>query len=209
MGHVVLLGDSIFDNARYVPGGPAVIDQLRHALPRGWRATLLAIDGDLTPGVPLQLARLPSDATQLFVSTGGNDALMQSGILPRPVRTVADALTILHDARQPFRRHYRAMLDAMLATKKPTAVCTVYDAIPGLGPAELAALACFNEVILYEAARAGVPLIDLRLTCNEREDYSAVSSIEPSTHGGAKIARAIAEVATKHDFSRKGCTVYV
>ena len=35
MGHVVLLGDSIFDNARYVPDRPPVIDQLRQALPRG------------------------------------------------------------------------------------------------------------------------------------------------------------------------------
>ena len=38
MGHVVLLGDSIFDNGRYVPGEPAVIDQLRSALPKGWTA---------------------------------------------------------------------------------------------------------------------------------------------------------------------------
>ena len=43
MGHVVLLGDSIFDNALYVPGGPAVIDQLRRELPAGWSATLLAV----------------------------------------------------------------------------------------------------------------------------------------------------------------------
>jgi hypothetical protein len=43
MSHVVLLGDSIFDNARYVPGRPAVIEQVRQALPRPWQATLLAI----------------------------------------------------------------------------------------------------------------------------------------------------------------------
>jgi hypothetical protein len=43
MSHVVLLGDSIFDNARYVPGRPAVIEQVRQALPRHWQATLLAI----------------------------------------------------------------------------------------------------------------------------------------------------------------------
>ena len=35
MSHVVLLGDSIFDNASYVPGRPAVIDQMRTSLPRG------------------------------------------------------------------------------------------------------------------------------------------------------------------------------
>jgi hypothetical protein len=70
MGHVVLLGDSIFDNARYVPGRPPVVEQLRRYLPPGWRASLLAVDGHGTADVPSQLARLPADATHLFVSTG-------------------------------------------------------------------------------------------------------------------------------------------
>jgi hypothetical protein len=35
MSHAVLLGDSIFDNARYVPDRPPVIDQVRRGLPRG------------------------------------------------------------------------------------------------------------------------------------------------------------------------------
>ena len=45
MKHVVLLGDSIFDNAAYVAGGPDVVKQLRAALPNDWRATLNALDG--------------------------------------------------------------------------------------------------------------------------------------------------------------------
>ena len=48
MKHVVLLGDSIFDNASYVPGQPPVIEQLRSQLPPSWAATLLAVDGDVT-----------------------------------------------------------------------------------------------------------------------------------------------------------------
>jgi hypothetical protein len=50
--HVVLLGDSIFDNATYVPGELPVIDQLRQNLPKGWQATLAAVDGDTTLGLP-------------------------------------------------------------------------------------------------------------------------------------------------------------
>ena len=45
MSHIVLLGDSIFDNAAYVRGGPDVVTQLRELLPRGWQATLAAVDG--------------------------------------------------------------------------------------------------------------------------------------------------------------------
>ncbi len=68
MGHVVLLGDSVLDNGAYTAGGPDVAAHLRHTLPPGWRATLLALDASFTHQVPSQLARLPQDATHLVIS---------------------------------------------------------------------------------------------------------------------------------------------
>jgi hypothetical protein len=209
MGHVVLLGDSIFDNARYVPDHPPVIDQLRQSLPRGWLASLLAVDGHITEDVANQLQALPADATHLVVSAGGNDALRERSILSEAACTVGEALSLIHEVRTRFRHSYRTMLHAVSAVGKPTAVCTVYDAIPGLGPAEQAALGGFNEVILREAFLAGLPVIDLRLVCDRPSDYSPLSPIEPSFVGGAKISRVIAEVATTHDFGRRRSTIYV
>jgi hypothetical protein len=208
MGHVVLLGDSIFDNARYVPDRPPVIEQLRRTLPRNWNATLLAVDGNVTADVARQLAGLPVDATHLVVSVGGNDALGASGLLFEPVRTVSEALNLLDDVRGRFRHDYRAMLQALAAKGKPLAVCTVYDAIPGLGPPEQTALAGFNEVILREAFLGGLPVIDLRLVCDQAADYSHVSAIEPSVAGGSKIVRVIAEIATTHDFGQRRSVIY-
>jgi hypothetical protein len=40
MHHLVLIGDSILDNAAYAAGGPAVITHLQRQLPDGWRASL-------------------------------------------------------------------------------------------------------------------------------------------------------------------------
>jgi GDSL-like Lipase/Acylhydrolase family len=208
MGHVVLLGDSIFDNARYVPDRPPVIEQLRRALPAGWQATLLAIDGHMTGDVDHQLNALPDDASHLFVSCGGNDALGQSPILLEPAATVGDSLHRLHEVRTSFRTGYRKMLAALSALAKPAAVCTIYDLIPRLEPAARTALAIYNEVILHEAFLAGLPVIDLRLVCNHPGDYSPLSPIEPSVVGGSKIARVIAEVATTHDFTQKRSVVY-
>lgn len=37
--HLVLLGDSIFDNAAYVPDGTPVIQHLRQIIPADWQAT--------------------------------------------------------------------------------------------------------------------------------------------------------------------------
>ena len=55
MKHIVLLGDSVFDNAAYVAGGPDVIEQVRERLPAGWRATLRAVDGSVIGSVERQL----------------------------------------------------------------------------------------------------------------------------------------------------------
>ncbi len=58
MKHVVLLGDSIFDNKAYVGDGPDVIAQLRGKLSKDWTATLLAIDGSMTTNIWRQLEKL-------------------------------------------------------------------------------------------------------------------------------------------------------
>ena len=74
--HIVLVGDSIFDNASYTRGGPDVISQVRELLPEGWRASLLAVDGATSEEVLAQLQRIPPDASHLVLSAAGNDALM-------------------------------------------------------------------------------------------------------------------------------------
>jgi GDSL-like Lipase/Acylhydrolase family len=209
MGHAVLLGDSIFDNARYVLDQPPVVEQVRKNLPSDWRVTLLAIDGHVTDDVENQLRSLPADATLLVVSAGGNDALGESSSLAEVACTVGEAFCLFHEVRTRFRDSYRSMLNALAKIEKPTAVCTIYDAIPGLGEAERTALAGFNEIILREAFAAGLPVIDLRLVCDRADDYSHVSRIEPSVSGGSKIARAIARMATNHDFNRRMSTVYL
>lgn len=209
MGHVVLLGDSIFDNASYVVGGPAVIDHLRGALPTGWTATLRAVDGSVIADIPAQLDRLPAGATHLVVCIGGNDALGHRHLLLSDTpATFAEVLGRLGAIRDAFQLAYRHMLSRVTAARLPTTVCTVYDAVPLLNSAARAGLAVFNEVILGEAARARVPVIDLRLVCPDAADYSPMSPIEPSATGGSKIARAIVRTVTGHDFAAGGCGVF-
>lgn len=206
-GHVVLLGDSIFDNASYVPGGPAVIDQVRATLPSAWRASLLAVDGACCSDVARQLAGLPPDATHLMLSVGGNDALGAYGLWGQPASSVGEAIAALSELQAQFRVDYEAMLRDVLHRELPTCVCTIYDAIPALGAPEQTALAVFNDVILRSAFAAGLPAIDLRMVCDARADYSPLSPIEPSRVGGAKIAAAIV-AALQHDYSLRRTAIY-
>lgn len=191
-GHVVLLGDSIFDNQAYVPGEPDVVAQLREELPRQWRATLLAVDGDTASGVARQLDSLPKDATHLVVSVGGNDALGFGYLLEERAGTVGEALGLLAAAQQHFAAAYLPMVEAVCARSLPTAFCTIYDTPPS-GPSQpviRTAVAIFNDIITRAALSQSAPVIDLRLICSEDADYA--NPIEPSSRGGRKIARAIA-----------------
>jgi hypothetical protein len=209
VGHIILLGDSIFDNERYVPGGPSVIEHLRRGLPAPWKATLLAFDGAVTSDVARQLARLPAGCTHLVVSVGGNDAL-ESGLslLREYAGSVTAALSRIADVRDQFQINYRQMLDGVLRQGKPAIVCTVYDSVPGLGREERTALCFFNDVILREAFHVGLPVIDLRLICNEPGDYATSSPIEPSAAGGGKIARAVRRAVTDPDFAALSSRVF-
>lgn len=208
MSHVVLLGDSIFDNAAYVAGGSSVLDQLRSRLPRDWRATLLACDGADVSGVLRQLNKLPEDASHLAISIGGNNALEHTQLIRSPVSDPRELLSELADAQSGFRKEYREMLRAIRNTRIPALACTVYDAIPDMSAVESMALSLFNDVIVRELAAAHLPILDLRSVCNEARDYSSVSPIEPSEVGGSKIARALQRILTGHDWSRGESVIY-
>ena len=194
--HIVLLGDSIFDNGAYVPGEPEIVEQLRSVLPSGARVTLLAVDGAVTTRIPRQLTQLPVDATQLVVSVGGNDALGESHLLRQPCRSVGEGLALLRQAQDRFACKYEQMVAAVLDTKVPAAFCTIYDANypPPEGEIIKTALSLFNDVITRIAFSSRLAVIDLRLICNEPGDYA--NPIEPSAQGGDKIARAIADLVS-------------
>jgi lysophospholipase L1-like esterase len=193
MPHVILLGDSIFDNAAYTAGGPDVVSQLRRLVPGGWRATLLAVDGHRTGDVNRQLAQLPKDATHLVLSVGGNDALSHGDLLTRPARSGAEVLTLLANAAGEFEERYRGLIARLLQTGLPLTICTVYNGnFPDRSFQRIAstALSTFNDAILRVGFERRLTIIDLRLVCDEPADYA--NPIEPSSVGGAKIARAIA-----------------
>lgn len=202
MRHVVLLGDSIFDNAPYVPKGCEVQAQLQAMLGDAHRVILLARDGDVLADVKTQVSRLrdlPAETTNVIVSCGGNNVLGLVGYMQSSVKSVLEAADLLASWQAEFRFEYRRMLDAVLAQGLPVAVSTIYDGVPGLAPGLRTALAVFNDVILREAAGRRLLVLDLRLVCDDPGDYSPVSPIEPSQQGGNKIAAAIAELVRSQD----------
>lgn len=203
LNHVVLLGDSVFDNAAYVAGGPDVVSQLRERLPPSWRASLRAVDGSVMSSMPRQLAHLPDDATHLVVSVGGNDAIALSAVLRASSSSVSGSLLRLAEVRDGFRRDYAAMLHEVTSVGLPAAFCTIYEPrYPDAASRRAAAtaLALIDDCIIRLLIDRGLPIIELRSVCADDADFA--NPIEPSVQGGGKIADAIARLLATHEFGR-------
>jgi len=195
MPHVVLFGDSIFDNRAYTGREPDVITHLHALLQPSWRATLLAVDGATTSSISAQVRRAPGEVTHAVVSVGGNDALGNFDLLSTPSRSTADSLALFRRRASEFETNYRQAIESIASLNCPITLCTVYNGDLPEDQAALArvALMIFNDAILRTAFERSAGVIDLRLVCNEASDYA--NPIEPSGRGGLKIANAIARAA--------------
>ena len=194
MAHIVLLGDSIFDNQSYVPEGRDVVSHLRQRLDADSQATLLALDGATVEDIRSQVLQIPEDGTHLVLSAGGNDALGQMNVLADRARSVADALATLGRIRDRFADSYRGLIRSITELRKPLVVCTIYyppifedESQPVVAPG----LSMFNDTILGIAFEESLSVIETRLVCYEESDFEFL--IEPSEEGGAKIAKAVAQ----------------
>ncbi len=209
-GHVVLLGDSIFDNKPYVGNGPAVIDQVRETLGLDWSAKLLAVDGSTTQDViDEQVDKIPDSATHVIISSGGNDALQQQEILLRQIDIVSEALQAMYEIQRKFGKVYNQLIDAVCKKVDKVTVCTIYDPNFDLAPrqqASIAALSIFNDRITRVAFARKLALIDLRLLFDNRQDYA--NPIEPSSQGGQKIADQIDRIVKTHRFDASASSVF-
>jgi len=210
MNHIVLLGDSIFDNAAYSGEGRDVCSQLRQRLSSDGKVTLLAVDGSMAQDMTTQINQIPVDTTHIVVSVGGNDALNSMGLLDAKVHSVAEVLNLVATVLAGFSQHYRSMLTTILDQRYQLALSTIY--YPRLPDSELqqvaiTALAFFNDLIIAEAIQNRLPLLDLRFICNEDTDYA--NPIEPSASGGAKIGAAIQRLLLEHDFSQARTEIFV
>ncbi|MEO1375750.1 MAG: SGNH/GDSL hydrolase family protein [Cyanobacteria bacterium J06635_10] len=209
MSHIVLLGDSIFDNAAYLNKEPDVITQLRMKLPDDWKTTLKAIDGNKVDDVYAQIENLPEDTSHLVLSVGGNNALSCIGILNERISSSAQVFLRLADLSEQFEYQYERLLHKILTLHLPTTICTIYNPnypdrmYQRIG---VAALTIFNDVIIRQAFENGIPLIDLRLTCNEAADYA--NPIEPSSVGGEKIVNAIVNAVLEHNFQKRYTQIF-
>jgi lysophospholipase L1-like esterase len=78
---------------------------------------LLAVDGSTAADLETQLPEVPTDATNIVISIGGNDAILNSDLLALPVSSTTEALDMFAQRQQAFERTYCAAIDAALVSR--------------------------------------------------------------------------------------------
>ena len=191
---IVLLGDSIFDNASYVGHkGRPIIDYLNDFVDKNTRAILLARDGATMRDVPRQIKKIPKEAAHIFLSIGGNNILNHLPFLEETGASVLEVLNKFYEMRKSFEKEYFTLLEKLKNIGIPITVCAIYNcSFEGEKKQKGVemAIALFDDAIIRSAYRLSIPYIDLRDVCTEPSDY--VNRIEPSDAGGRKIAKRLA-----------------
>jgi lysophospholipase L1-like esterase len=191
---LVLLGDSILDNAPYTTPDPDTTTHLCRLLAPSWGVELLAQDGARMSDVRHQLAVAGRPAVAIL-SIGGNDAIEHLELLAKPASSSADVLNELVAIADAFASRYQAVAGAVADRAGRVILCTIYEVPlepPALARLARVPLALLNDRIIRTGARLGLDVLELRSVCTEAADFTW--QIEPSARGAEKIANAIAAV---------------
>ncbi|MFH1044824.1 MAG: hypothetical protein V1796_07250 [Pseudomonadota bacterium] len=188
--HVVLLGDALLDAYSGIDKTPGKFeDAILPGTRNQWKISVVSAAEVERAGPSLAL---PRDATHAMIFIEGNHAIEQSGLLDSRPDTYGQKLEQLSLAADEFERTLARLIHAAQAARLVIMVCTMFAPNykdPVRQRTACAALAVFNDRVTKRAAEARVSLIDLRLTCNEPDDYDKPTLLSKS--GVQKVANVI------------------
>jgi len=179
--HVVLLGDALLDAYRSIDKTPGKFeDALLPGTRDQWHISVVSAAEVERAGSSLVL---PKDATHAIIFIEGNYAIEQSGMIHDRPEACAQTLEQLALAADEFERTLERLIRLAQAARLVIMVCTMFQPNykdPVRQRAACAALAVFNDRVTKRAAAARVALIDLRLICNEPDDYDKPTQLSKS-----------------------------
>ena len=184
--HLVLLGDAL----QNIDLGSGEIESALVPRPRNpWKLTVVQALRALQRG---HVREIPEDATHVVISIEGAWAIEASGLLQGGAHTIGEALEMLCAAADEFEGILAGMIAAARETGLPTVVCTLVPARyskPAQHRVATTALAIFNDRIERRAFGATLPIVDLRMVCDEDGDYASETLL--SRAGVRKAANVI------------------
>ncbi len=179
--HVVLLGDVLLDAYISIDKTPGKFeDALLPGTSDQWKISVVSADQVERAG---PLLALPKGATHALIFIEGNHAIEQSGLLDARPDAPGQTLGQLALAADEFERRLQRLIEVAQAARLVIMVCSMFQPNhkdPARQRTACAALAIFNDRVTKRVAEARAALIDLRLICNERDDYDKPTQLSKS-----------------------------
>ena len=179
--HVVLLGDALLDAYSSIDKTPGKFeDALLPGTRDKWKISVVTAAEIERAGSVLVL---PADATHAIIFIEGNHAIEESGLLHGRSGTYGQELEQLSLAADEFEHTLARLIHVAQAARLVIMVCTMFQPNhkdPVRQRTACGALAIFNDRVTKRAAEARASLIDLRLICNEPEDYDKATQLSQS-----------------------------
>jgi hypothetical protein len=179
--HVVLLGDALLDAYSSIDKTPGEFEEaLLPGTRDQWKISVVSAAAIERAGSALVL---PKDATHAIIFIEGNHAIEESGLLQSRPDTYGQKLEQLSLAADEFELTLARLIHVAQAARLVIMVCTMFQPNhkdPVRQRTACAALAVFNDRVTKRAAEARVSLIDLRLICNEPDDYDKPTQLSQS-----------------------------
>jgi len=205
--HVVLLGDALLEAYSSIDKTPGQFeDALLPGTRNQWKISVVSAAEVAHDGPALAL---PTDATHAMIFIEGNHAIEQSGLLHSRPGAYGQTLEQLSLAADEFERTLARLIHVAQAARLVIMVCTMFQPNykdPLRQRTACAALAVFNDRVIKRAAEARASLIDLRLICNEPEDYDQPTRLSQS--GLQKAANVIRFAMFELDAGARRCEVF-
>jgi lysophospholipase L1-like esterase len=175
---VILMGDSVLNNANYVPAGKSVYDSLKSKLSK---VINIAKDGATISDLYGQLDKIPVDLnntnTYIFISAGGND------ILNKRTELSSTELRRLFDSYIEFLKALRTKLGSVKIN-----ILNLYLPANPRYQTYKTSIEQWNQLIQSSSNKVGemYNVVDLHALLTSPDDF--VYDIEPSESASDKIA---------------------
>ena len=175
---VILMGDSVLNNANYVPAGKSVYDSLKSKLSK---VINLAKDGATISDLYGQLDKIPVDLnntnTYIFISAGGND------ILNKRTELSSTEIRRLFDSYMEFLKALRTKLGSVKIN-----ILNLYLPSNPRYQTYKTSIEQWNQLIQSSSNKVGemYNVVDLHALLKIPDDF--VYDIEPSESASDKIA---------------------
>jgi hypothetical protein len=183
--HIVLMGDSMFDNKNYVYYNETVS---KHLMEYHYNTINVAKDGAVISDLKKQLKKIPKKMQNkdnlLFISIGGNNILNAYSLKEDNFGDV----TIIKDIFD----HYKTIIDKIILTTKMSVILLdLY--YPPKKEEYFKLIDWWNMYLKQFANERNLPILEVSEILNKGDNF--VNDIEPSNKGGKILSKAIYEKA--------------